>query len=69
MNCVSNEPLVGLVSMNFGTAIAAVVIANLFDKNGESDTNPLRPSKRAPGTRGRGGQRGSNSFAAHPERW
>lgn len=55
--------------MNIGNAIASIAIADLFDKNNEYEGHPLRPSKRTTGKRSRVAQRGSNSFAAHPERW
>ena len=55
--------------MNFGTAIASILISNLFDKDGDGEGHPLRPTKRSPGTRSAKAQRGSNSFAEHPERW
>jgi hypothetical protein len=60
---------VGRDGMNIGHAIASIVIADLFDKNNEFEGHPLRPRKRASGGRPRAGQRGSNSFAEHPERW
>ena len=55
--------------MNLGNAIASIAIANLFDKNRDDGGHPLRPAKRSAGSRSRGAHRGSNSFAAHPERW
>jgi hypothetical protein len=55
--------------MNFGHAIASIAIANLFDKDNDGAANPLRPGKRGAGARSGKPQRGSNSFAAHPERW
>jgi hypothetical protein len=56
--------------MNFGTAIASIVIGNYFDERRRAK-NSLRPERRSAGTRtrSRSGQRGSNSFAEHPERW
>jgi hypothetical protein len=55
--------------MNIGNAIASIAIANLFDKDNEStDGHPLRPKKRSSGNKSNR-QRGSNSFAEHPERW
>jgi hypothetical protein len=55
--------------MNFGNAIASIVISNFFDKNGHDAGHTRRSVTGAPGPRSRTGQRGSNSFAAHPERW
>ena len=55
--------------MNIGNAIASIAIANLFDKDNETTGgHPLRSKKRSPGYRSNR-QRGSNSFAEHPERW
>jgi hypothetical protein len=66
---VSLNRSMGHVGMNIGNAIASIVIANLFDKNNESTGgHPLRPKKRASGNKSNR-QRGSNSFAEHPERW
>ncbi len=56
--------------MHIGNAITSILIADMFDKNNETGGHPLRPSNRSPGSRSRKkGQRGSNSFAEHPERW
>jgi len=58
--------------MNFGTAIASIVIGNYFDEKRRAKDS-LHPEKRSAGTPSRSGsrsgQRGSNSFAEHPERW
>ena len=66
---VSQRQLDGLVGMNIGNAIASITIANLFDKSNDLGGHPLRPGKRAAGSRSSRSQRGSNSFAEHPERW
>jgi hypothetical protein len=55
--------------MNFGHAIAAITITNLLTEDHDSTGNPLRPRKRTRGAKSRSAQRGSNSFAEHPERW
>ena len=55
--------------MHIGNAITSILLADMFDKNNERGDHLLRPSKRASGARSQKGQRGSNSFAAHPERW
>ena len=55
--------------MNIGNAIASILIADLFDKDGDTGGHPLRPVPRRKGTRSGRSQRGSDSFAAHPERW
>ncbi len=57
-----------LEGMHIGNAITSILIADMFDKN-NGGTQPLRPAKRAAGTRSRKRQRGSTSFAEHPERW
>ena len=71
MQCfdVSAAAVAGRGGMNIGNAIASIVIANLFDKDGEFEGHPLRPKRRNATTRSSRPQRGSNSFAAHPERW
>ena len=68
-NCVSRTSLVGRVGMNFGHAIAAIALTNLLTEDKDGKGNPLRPRKKVPGAKSRSGQRGSNSFAEHPERW
>jgi hypothetical protein len=55
--------------MNIGNAIASIALAKLFDKNDDDGGRPLRPTKRSSGSRPSKPQRGSNSFAEHPERW
>lgn len=60
---------VGRVGMNFGHAIAAIAITNLLTEDKDGKGNPLRPRKKTPVAKSRSGQRGSNSFAEHPERW
>ena len=66
---VSNAEDVGPAGMNIGNAIASILIADLFDKDGDTGGHPLRPERRRSGNRPNRTQRGSNSFAAHPERW
>ena len=66
---VSQATEVGRVGMNFGHAIAAITITNLLTEDKDGKGNPLRPRKKTPGAKSRSGQRGSNSFAEHPERW
>lgn len=66
---VSQQRRMVLAGMNIGSAIASIFIVDLFDKNSETGGHPLRPNKQRPGTRSRSRQRGSNSFAEHPERW
>jgi hypothetical protein len=67
--CVSQALAVGRVGMNFGHAIAAITITNLLTEDTDAKGNPLRPRKKTSGLKSRSGQRGSNSFAEHPERW
>jgi hypothetical protein len=54
--------------MNIGNAIASIALAELLDNNTEGGGHPLRPLRRS-GNRLSKPQRGSRSFADHPERW
>ena len=69
MIVVSSVEVVGPAGMNIGNAIASILIADLFQKDGDTGGHPLRPQRRRSGARSSRSQRGSNSFAAHPERW
>ncbi|HEX3090016.1 MAG TPA: hypothetical protein VHQ23_15290 [Ilumatobacteraceae bacterium] len=57
--------------MHIGNAITSILLADMFDKNNQRGGHPLRPDKgHADYSRSRKkGQRASNSFAEHPERW
>ena len=55
--------------MNFGHAIAAAALTNLLTEDKAGKGHPLRPRKKVLDAKSRSGQRGSNSFAEHPERW
>ena len=56
--------------MHIGNAITSILLADMFDKNNQRGGHPLRPDKGHADSRSRKkGQRGSNSFAEHPERW
>jgi hypothetical protein len=55
--------------MSFGNAIASIALAKLFDSNNRDGGHPLRPTKRSSGNRSNRPERGSSSFAEHPERW
>ena len=55
--------------MNFGNVITSIFLADWFDKRRDGAGNPRRPGRRGAGARPPKPQRGSNSFADHPERW
>ena len=59
----------GRVGMNIGNVITSIALADLFDRNKDRAGHPTRPARRNPDARTRAGQRGSKSFADHPERW
>jgi hypothetical protein len=59
----------GRVGMNIGNVITSIALADLFDRNKDHAGHPTRPGRRNSDARTRAGQRGSKSFADHPERW
>lgn len=55
--------------MNIGNVIASIALADLLDRNKDQAGHPTRPGRRNSDARSRAAQRGSKSFADHPERW
>ena len=55
--------------MNIGNAITSIALADLFDKNNETPAGTHYGRQAIIGNQVAHRQRGSNSFAEHPERW
>ncbi len=59
----------GRVGMHIGNAITAIALTNFLTEDKDGKGHPTRPRRRSSGNRSNTRQRGSNSFAEHPERW